>query len=73
MRYKIKVVMVDGELLYRPMYKKFLFWHSIPIVDMGFGAIYSNTDYDTAVNVINRHKKENHKCKIKHISDIPVD
>lgn len=73
-RYKLKVTEVDGEIMYTPLCKRFLFWRKL-----AFGTDYNRlplyiveTTYEKAMEAINTHKKFAHVPKRKRLTDIEI-
>lgn len=72
MRYKIKVISIGGDLWYKPMYKKFLFWHSIPLTDQ-FGKPKEYGTYEQSEHRIQAFKNMLVRGKRKNMGSIPYD
>lgn len=79
MKYKIKVVKIDGEVMYIPKYKFFLFWHDIPPEDIELYRVthgYDNNyykSYASAVRFIDWHRDITApEPEVEHIKDIMI-
>lgn len=72
MKFKIDKVLCNGKVGYWPKYKKFLFWHSLPLY-CGYGEIHGPTTKEYAIYIIERYKKKHKKLEIKRLSSTLID
>ena len=71
-RYKLKVLSIGGDLWYKPMYKKFLFWRAIPIINQ-FGKKDEYGTYENAEHAIEVFKDMRIRTKKKRMGSIPIE